>query len=72
MNNKKKIYTYVYVSSGKGNRSKNNLLVLYHNKKLLYHGRNHQQNKSHSSEWETIPANDIFNRGVNIKKYIKN
>ena len=53
----------------KGNKSKNKLLVLYQNKKLLHSEGNNQQNQRQPTEWEKIFVNDISNKELVSKIY---
>ena len=49
---------FLYVSSHKGNKSKNKQMVLYQTKKLSQNQGN-QQMKRLPTEWEKILANNI-------------
>ena len=57
------------MNEGKGNKSKNELLGLHQDKKLLHSKRKVNKTKRQPTEWEKIFANDISDKGLVSKIY---
>ena len=70
----KGIYIYLqqylsrYVSSGKGNKSKNKQMGLHPTKKLLHSEGNYHQKKSQPTDWKTVFPNDMSDKGLIYKE----
>ena len=58
-----------YVSSGKGNKSKNKQMGLHHTEILCTAKETINKTKRPATEWEKIFASDISNKGLISKIY---